>query len=74
LTDPRLTEISVEIDEDAGRLLLTRGSLLVAANLGTETGRLAVPGRLLLASLPAVRLERGELELPGSSVAVVDQS
>jgi malto-oligosyltrehalose trehalohydrolase len=73
LTDPRLTKVQVDVDEAAGWLLLTRGTLRVAANLGRETVRLAVPAdRLLLASAPAVRLEGGELELPGSSVAVVD--
>ncbi|MCW2885878.1 MAG: maltooligosyltrehalose trehalohydrolase [Streptosporangiaceae bacterium] len=78
LTDPRLTEIEVEVDEDTGRLLLIRGSLLVAANLGAETLHLPVRAdRLLLASAPAVRLRAGEngaeLELPGSSVAVLDR-
>jgi maltooligosyltrehalose trehalohydrolase len=73
LTDPRLTEVQVDVDEAAGWLVLTRGTLRVAANLGTETVHLAVSAdRLLLASAPAVRLEGGELELPGSSVAVVD--
>jgi maltooligosyltrehalose trehalohydrolase len=74
LTDPRLTEVRAEADEDTGRLLLTRGALLIAANLGTRAVRVAVPaGRLLLVSAPAVRLAAGELELPGSSVAVLDR-
>ncbi|MGI8328717.1 malto-oligosyltrehalose trehalohydrolase [Actinomadura scrupuli] len=79
LTDPRLTEVEVEADEDTGRLLMTRGSLLVAANLGAEALRLLVRAdRLLLASAPAVRLTTGEhgaeLELPPSSVGVLERA
>jgi maltooligosyltrehalose trehalohydrolase len=73
LTDPRLTEVSVDFDETARWLVMTRGALRVAANLGTEPVRLpAQAGGLLLASEPAVRLDSTGLALPGVSVAILD--
>jgi maltooligosyltrehalose trehalohydrolase len=65
LTDPRLTEVSVEHGESW--LLLRRGRLRVAANLGTDPVRLP-EGELLLASDSAVRPGG---DLPGASLAIV---
>ncbi|HEY7483447.1 MAG TPA: malto-oligosyltrehalose trehalohydrolase [Streptosporangiaceae bacterium] len=71
LTDPRLTEVSVDFGETARRLVLTRGPVRVAANLDPEPVRLPASGDLLLASDPAVRLDAAGLELPGESMAVL---
>ncbi|MCO6004797.1 malto-oligosyltrehalose trehalohydrolase [Actinoallomurus purpureus] len=63
LTDPRLTEVSVEYGESW--LVIHRGSLRVAANLGDEP--LPLPdGHVLLASA-----EVGEGRLPGESLAIL---
>jgi maltooligosyltrehalose trehalohydrolase len=65
LTDPRLTEVAVEHDESW--VVLYRGSVRVAANLGTDPVRLP-DGALLLASVPGVHAGG---ELPGESLAVL---
>ncbi|MER6814701.1 malto-oligosyltrehalose trehalohydrolase [Spirillospora sp. NPDC000708] len=99
LNDPRLTAASVVTSESAadcgvradgdgaaGRwLVMRRGGVLVAANLGDGTVRLPLPdagvgggARLLLASDPAIRMETGAngdskipvVVLPGASAAV----
>jgi malto-oligosyltrehalose trehalohydrolase len=74
LTDPRLTEVTVDFDETARWLVLTRGALCVAANLGAEPVRLPAPATaaLLLGSEPAVRLDEAGLALPGASMAILD--
>ncbi|HEU5156314.1 MAG TPA: malto-oligosyltrehalose trehalohydrolase [Streptosporangiaceae bacterium] len=72
LTDPRLTETRADYDEDGRWLVLTRGRLRVAANLGARPVRL--PERLvgpggaepLLTSHPSVRPP----DLPAESLAV----
>jgi maltooligosyltrehalose trehalohydrolase len=73
LTDPRLTEVRVDYDEAARRLVLTRGRLCVAANLGTRPVRLPGPpgdpvlrDPVLLASDPSVRPP----ELPPMSLTI----
>ena len=65
LTDPRLTEVTVEHDESW--IVLYRGPVRVAANLGTDPVRLP-DGELLLASAPGVRPGG---ELPGESMAIL---
>jgi malto-oligosyltrehalose trehalohydrolase len=64
LTDPRLTEVSVEHDD--AWFVLYRGSVRIAANLGTGPIRLP-EGTLLLASDPSVRPGGA---LPGASLAI----
>ncbi|KAB2351631.1 malto-oligosyltrehalose trehalohydrolase [Actinomadura rudentiformis] len=79
LTDPRLSEVDVAYDEEARWLVVRRGRLTVAANLGTGAARPPVTGtRVILASDPAVHLDRSGagaagagLTLPGASVAIV---
>ncbi|TMR03482.1 malto-oligosyltrehalose trehalohydrolase [Actinomadura soli] len=86
LNDPRLTETTVEVDDDTARwLMMRRGRVCVAANLGGQPVVLpaAAPGaprpRLLLASDPAIRLDADKfgdsetafVELPGASAAVL---
>jgi maltooligosyltrehalose trehalohydrolase len=65
LTDARLSEISVEHDETW--IVVYRGSVRVAANVGTEPVRLP-DGELLLASAEGVRSGG---ELPGESLAIL---
>jgi maltooligosyltrehalose trehalohydrolase len=61
----------VEFDEEAGWLVLQRGTVAVAVNLAKEPRRLPVDaGTVLLSSDPDVRLDRG-LTLPPDTVAVV---
>ncbi|MBO2452029.1 malto-oligosyltrehalose trehalohydrolase [Actinomadura barringtoniae] len=74
LTDPRLTEVSADYDEQGRWLVLRRGRLSVAANLGPTSVRLPIPGRLVLASNPGVRAGTTAppaVTLPGASLAVV---
>jgi maltooligosyltrehalose trehalohydrolase len=80
LTDPRLTEVRVDYDEAARWLVLTRGRLCVAANLGDRPVRLpgSLPGGLpgglggavLLASDPSVRPP----DLPATSLTIISRS
>jgi maltooligosyltrehalose trehalohydrolase len=43
LTDPRLTSVHVTYDEDARWLLIERGALRIAANLGTSPATIPLP-------------------------------
>ena len=65
LTDSRLTEVSVRHDDSW--IVVYRGALRIAANVGAEPIRLP-EGELLLASEPDVRPGG---ELPGESLAVL---
>ncbi len=65
LTDPRLTEVSVE--QDGTSVVVRRGRVRVVANLGTEPVRLP-EGELLLASAEGARAGG---DLPGPSLAVL---
>jgi malto-oligosyltrehalose trehalohydrolase len=65
LTDPRLTEVDVEHGESW--IVVYRGSVRIAANLGGDPVRLP-DGDLLLASAPGVRPGG---ELPAESLAVL---
>ncbi len=77
LTDPRLCRVRVDYDEDARWLVVTRGSLRIAASLGESPAvvPLAPAGRaavLLAASDPGIRAGPGGISLPPASFAVVD--
>jgi maltooligosyltrehalose trehalohydrolase len=76
LTDPRLTRVRADYDEEARWLLVTRGPLRIAANLGPATVEIPLPpGRpttLLAASDPGITPKPGILSLPPASFAVVD--
>ena len=65
LTDSRLTEVSAEHDDTW--IVVYRGSLRIAANLGSDPVRLP-DGELLLASVGDARAGG---ELPGESLAVL---
>ncbi|MGH3260751.1 MAG: DUF3459 domain-containing protein, partial [Trebonia sp.] len=83
LTDPRLDRVSVEFDERARWLLVHRGVLRVAANLGDgpvdiptaddRGGRAASDAlHLVLGSDPDISVKSGILRLPPASFAVAE--
>jgi maltooligosyltrehalose trehalohydrolase len=73
LSDPWLDEVEIDIDEELRTVVLHRGRLRVAVNLGTEPAALTLGpiGRILLASEPVVG-EEDALALPPESFAVVE--
>ncbi|RJL34499.1 malto-oligosyltrehalose trehalohydrolase [Bailinhaonella thermotolerans] len=72
LTDARLDRVHAEYDEDARWIVLRRGNLRVAANLGADPVRLdAGAGEVLLASAEGVRAAGGVLSMPPSSLAIL---
>jgi maltooligosyltrehalose trehalohydrolase len=77
LADPRLDQVRVDYDEDARWLVVHRGPLRVAVNLGDGPAELplaaaeAAEVALLLASDPAVSAGAGTVSLPPASLAVV---
>jgi malto-oligosyltrehalose trehalohydrolase len=73
-TDASLDQLRVDYDEAARWLVLRRGQVRIAANLGTETQRLRVgpPGIVMLAASRAgISLIDGSVVLPPASLAVV---
>jgi maltooligosyltrehalose trehalohydrolase len=76
LSDPRLDQVRSDYDEDARWLLVHRGPLRVAVNLGDQPAELALGGRdaatILLASDAGIALTPGGLTLPPASLAVVE--
>jgi maltooligosyltrehalose trehalohydrolase len=73
LTDGNLAEVSVSFDEAEQWLVLRRGRIVVACNLGEAPVTLAPPGvtSVLLASRPEVALAAGAVGLPPDSVAIL---
>jgi maltooligosyltrehalose trehalohydrolase len=74
LTDPRLDRVQADYDERGRWLVVTRGRLWIAANLGGEAQMLPLdrPGtRVLAASAAGVRLDGAEVSLPATSLAVL---
>jgi len=79
LTDPRLTQVHVDYDEAARWLLVHRGALRLAANLGSATAQIPLSAgagtgtpALLAASIPDITVSSGSISLPPASFAVVD--
>ena len=75
LTDPRLDLVDVTYDEDARWLVVSRGTLRVAVNLGPERQEVPLDGTpmgVLLSSVPGFVYRDGIIELEPSSVAVVE--
>jgi len=73
LSDPWLDQVEVDVDEEARTVVLHRGRLRVACNLGAHPVTLAMDGpvsRILLASEP-VEGDTGALSLPAESFAIV---
>jgi malto-oligosyltrehalose trehalohydrolase len=77
LTDPRLDQVRVEFDEDARWLLVHRGALLIAANLGDQPVDIQVAsgaagrGPVILGSDPGISVQPGAIALPPAAFAVV---
>jgi len=73
-----LESVDVAFDEDAGWLWFSRGSILVALNVGSHEARLPVPGiqgaELLLASSASARVDGDALRLAPDSVVVARRS
>ncbi|MGZ4434799.1 MAG: DUF3459 domain-containing protein, partial [Trebonia sp.] len=75
LTDPRLDRMHVDYDEDERWLVLRRGRLRIAANLGNGNPRLPLgrPGvGLLTASSPGVTIDRDTVIMPATAFAVIE--
>jgi maltooligosyltrehalose trehalohydrolase len=70
ITDPRLERTRVELDEAARSLVLHRGAVRIAFNLGDSSARLVASGELL-AEFGGAALDGAELALPARSVAVL---
>jgi maltooligosyltrehalose trehalohydrolase len=72
LTDPRLDQVHADYDEDARWLVVHRGSLRIAVNLGeTSVGLPVRSPSLLLGSHPAVAVGSDEVTLPPVSIGIV---
>jgi maltooligosyltrehalose trehalohydrolase len=75
LTDPRLDRVRVDYDEGARWLVLHRGGLRVAVNLGETPAELPVAADdVLLGSDPGISVKPGAVLLPEASLAVVRAS
>jgi malto-oligosyltrehalose trehalohydrolase len=75
LTDPRLDRVTADFDEDARWIMIRRGRLRIAANLGPGTVRLVLgrPGiGVLAASSPEVSIEQDTATIPPAGFAVIE--
>jgi maltooligosyltrehalose trehalohydrolase len=75
LTDPRLDRVSADFDEDARWIMVRRGRLRIAANLGREPVRLALGQTgtgVLAASSPGVAIQQDTVTLPSAAFAVIE--
>jgi maltooligosyltrehalose trehalohydrolase len=75
LTDPRLDRVDAQCDQDEGWLVVRRGPVAVAANLGARswTFPLDRPAEMLALSDLRVRRERQGVVLPPDTVAIVTE-
>jgi malto-oligosyltrehalose trehalohydrolase len=75
LTDPRLDRVSADFDENARWIMVRRGRLRIAANLGTAPVQLSLgqPGTgVLAASSPGVAIQQDTATLPPAAFAVIE--
>jgi malto-oligosyltrehalose trehalohydrolase len=75
LTDPRLDRMRADYDEDQRWLVLRRGRLRIAVNLGNDSPRLPLgrPGaRVLATSSSRVTIDRDAVIMPATSFAVIE--
>jgi maltooligosyltrehalose trehalohydrolase len=75
LTDPRLDRVTADFDEEARWIMVRRGRLRIAANLGPEPVRLALgqPGTgVLAASSAGVTIRQDTVEIPSAAFAVIE--
>jgi maltooligosyltrehalose trehalohydrolase len=70
LTDGRLDEVSVTVDEDEGHLLVRRGPVQVAVNLGTAPWSVPVEGRVALSSPPDLVVEGNAVKVPPDGLVI----
>jgi maltooligosyltrehalose trehalohydrolase len=74
LTDPRLDHVGAAYDEAGHWIVVRRGPIRIAANLGSSTQRLEIGagrGLVLAASRPGVSVADGMIALPATALAVV---
>ncbi|GGK85493.1 malto-oligosyltrehalose trehalohydrolase [Sphaerisporangium melleum] len=72
LSDPRLSLVSVDTDEQGRWIIVHRGAHRVAANLGDAPVTLPLgPGTVVLASDPKIALTADGLSLPPRTLAIV---
>ncbi len=75
LTDPRLERVRVDYDEARRWLVVRRGRLRIAANLGGGAARLPLGGRgtaLLAASTAGVTMDGDAVAMPAAAFAVIE--
>jgi maltooligosyltrehalose trehalohydrolase len=75
LTDPRLDRVRAGYDEQQRWLLVRRGRLRIAANLGPSPQRLPLGGpgaAVLAASSPGVTLDGDAVAVPAATFAVIE--
>jgi len=75
LTDPRLDRVHAGYDEQQRWLLVRRGRLRIAANLGPSPQRLPLGGpgaAVLAASSPGVTLDGDAVAVPAATFAVIE--
>jgi maltooligosyltrehalose trehalohydrolase len=74
LTDPRLDRVQTEYDQDAGWIIVRRGPVVVASNLGARNWIFPVDpsARLLAASAPSVERAQRHITLPPDTVAILN--
>lgn len=70
LADPWLTNLTVDYDEDQRWIVLRRGELAIACNLGGEAVKVPVSGELVLA-WDAPKVKEKSIKLPAHSFAVL---
>jgi maltooligosyltrehalose trehalohydrolase len=79
LADPRFDLVRVDYDEDARWLLIHRGQLRIAANLGeaeavVPLGQSAAEAVALLASAPGISITPDAVTMPPATFAIIDLS
>jgi maltooligosyltrehalose trehalohydrolase len=70
LADPWLAHLDIDYDDDARWIVMYRGRLAVAANLGPEVARVPITGEVVLAWDPP-RVGDGATAIPGHSFAIL---
>jgi maltooligosyltrehalose trehalohydrolase len=70
LTDGRLGDVVVTVDEDEGHLLVRRGPVQVAVNLGTAPWSVPLAGRVALSSPADLPVEGGAVKVPPDGLVI----
>ena len=73
LTDPRLDRVTTEFDDEEGWVVVRRGQVIVAANLGPHRATLPLcsSAEVLAVSDPAIHLAPDGLVLPPDTVGIL---